>query len=144
MNVAVGVYHWFYAWSDKAGICLTVLTILAYVVCLELLFIHSKEISSKTPKLLIRNIIGYNMAAGIFLSGHHLGQMIVYVLDFSKKCQMIFFWVSMPIIVILLGIYNKQHHGPIDMLIGYLIMAVLHVIGFAITTNNNYNGTLFG
>jgi hypothetical protein len=72
------------------------------------------------------------------LANYNLGQIVVYELNFSKKIQLIFFWICTPIILILIFYWNIHQEISIANEVGLIIGSILLLANIAIESRKNY------
>jgi len=73
------------------------------------------------------------------LASETIGQFLVYVLGVGRKCQTIFYWITTPLVLIGLIIWNAVNEGGIVETIGLIVASVIGLAAAAYSTKFNYH-----
>jgi hypothetical protein len=91
--------------------------------------------------MITRNGISYLVAITVILANCNFGQIIVYDFNLSKKCQLIFFWICTPLILVGIAYWNLLKYSIFDE-IGLVVGGIILLILIAIETRNNYKADI--
>jgi len=75
----------------------------------------------------------------VLLASETIGQFLVYVLGVGRKCQTIFYWITTPLVLIGLIIWNAVNEGGIVETIGLIVASVIGLAAAAYSTKFNYH-----
>lgn len=81
-----------------------------------------------------RNFIGFLVGANLVVISHVLGQIVVYQLNNSFRCQEIFFWIFTPAALVALVIWDVTSYPPFIDAIGVIAGGVIMLMNSLITT----------